>query len=161
MVGTAVVVAGGLLAFWKFHIFSERAARLVFKVDLVVRLEHEGHHICELIADVENVGNVGVEIDEFKFSLYGLKASDKIDETDEAVGFAVKFPTLIKRGTWLERSYVEPKSPQQYSHVCAIPAGFMAVLAFGRLKYADSSSKSDQTAQKVVSLVLPRATAAA
>ena len=103
-----------------------------------------------MIEEIDTFGNVGVKIADMKFTLYGLRKSDPIYETAESLQHQVTFPHIIKRGTWLEESYVEPKSPQQYSHVCAVPKDFSAVLAFGRIGHAGS----DQTAQKVTSLVL-------
>src|SRR5258707_9331643 len=117
IIGVITAVAGGALAIWKFYVFSEQTAKLTFNVDLIIRLEHQNYYICELIAEIANVGNVGVEIPAMKFVLYGLREQDSIDQKNKKILHQVTFPKFIKSGTWLEGSYVEPKSPQKYSHV--------------------------------------------
>ena len=147
IIQATVVSAGGMFAIWKFYRFTEASARLTFKVDLLPRAKVRDHYICEVIATIENVGNVGVTVRFLKFSLRGFKRDDPFDEKSKYK--YLEFPWLIKEGRWLKDTFIEPKSSQEYSHVCAIPAEFAAILVLANTKYADTSN---QPAQKVVVL---------
>jgi hypothetical protein len=148
------VIFGGGWAIYRYFIFTESFPKLSFNVDLLSKLIHKNCHLCEVVAEIENVGNVRVEITKMSFTLHGLTETDPIDESQEKINFQAEFPNQIKVGSWFpqkkwESTFVETKTKQIYRFVCSVPLQMKAVVVHGRIEY----SGSYHTANKLVHLV--------
>jgi hypothetical protein len=135
-------LAGAAWVIYKFFIFTESFPKLTFNVNLETRAAHQDCHICEVVAEIENVGNVRVEITAMSFALHGLKESDPIDESDPAINFQMMFPHPVKSADWFpkswESSFVETKTKQVYRYICSVPKEYKAVVVHGKVHYLDT-----------------------
>ena len=120
----------------------ESFPKLTFNIDLLPKLKHKDCYICELVAEIENIGNVRIEIARMSFAIHGLHEHDPIDETNSKTNYQVNFPHLVKKGTWFPKrwksSFVETKTKQIYRFICSVPVECKAVVVHGVAEYSDS-----------------------
>lgn len=159
MFGVLVAVLGGLFVFFRYFVQRDMYPRMNFSTDVVFRDFVNGHYIVELYCSLENRGLVRHKFTELEFNLHGLRDDDPIEDGDKAINQQLRFPTLLKSGSWFPQtrwqySFVEPGTLQEYRHVASIPASFACVIIHGKVNYP--GTEDFHSANRVVQVPDPK-----
>ena len=121
--GAAIVGASWALLKWKKQ--DELFPRINFEVSANFLGFQDGTIIAELVAVLENKGQVPLKISDFSFKLRGLRVSDELKKGPDAIRGQLLFPEVLEQGDFFPRSwnysFVYPGVRTEYNFVTAIP----------------------------------------
>lgn len=147
------IVLGGVWAFWKFIIQRRHHSKIEFDVNINFLGHQDNNILIEVIALVENKGDVRHNLSDFKFDLAVLKKGDKIVNGDDRINNQVLIPHLIiKNQYWIPpnwiKSFIDPSIKQNFTYFTCIPDDSTFVLLFATFKYPKTKNEF-HTAQRV------------
>jgi hypothetical protein len=150
---TAVaVIIGGLWVFWNFWLKRESHAKVQFDLDLQPFNTVSQDLIVDVVAMVENKGQVRHWLRDFKFDLLVHRCGVDVVEGGERIGNQVLFEKVLANRYWVpdewKATFIDAGCTQNYRYVAHIPRDTDLVLIYGRFKYPDEQSEF-HTAQKV------------
>ena len=132
--GAAIVGVFWALLKWKKQ--DELFPRINFEVSANFLGFQDDKVITELVAVLENKGQVPLKISDFSFKLRGLRVSDRLEKGPDAIRGQLLFPAVLEQGDFVPRSwnysFVYPGVRTEYNFVMAIPSD----VAFVRMEAA-------------------------
>lgn len=137
--GLAILVAGSW-AFRKYVLRLEDDPRIEFFVDVnFVGLEGD-EWVVEILAFIENKGDVPHTIKEIYFGLRALERGKKIELGDDKIHGQAYFSELLSETTWMSKAQQEgqfgvlyPGISMRYNYVYKIPPNLSFLLLHGTL----------------------------
>jgi hypothetical protein len=148
------LVAGGLWAFWKYVVQSERYPHIETSAEIEVIGLQAGHMIVELRAVLTNKGKVEHKIEKFGFDLNALFKTDPVGIA-EKWGGQVDFPHRIAEGSFLPSHFsyfaLGPGLTGRYSFIARVPAEASFLMLHCWFKYSDRRGLS-HSMEKTVEL---------
>ncbi len=152
------ILFGGGWTFWRFILQREGNSKIQFNVDLKVIGVHKDKYIVEVVAVVENKGNVRHYVNDFRFDLLYLSDKQDVVEGDERINKQLLFEKIISKRYWIPPdwyySFIDPGVIQNYTYTTFLPIESKFALVFAQFKYPDR--KSDfHTSQKTFAIHNP------
>ena len=151
-------LAGAYWAFVKWRSQDELFPRVNFEVSAnFLGLQGE-HVVTELVAVLENTGQVPLRIRNFSFKLRGLGKTSSVEKGPEAIRGQLLFPVILDEGefvpkTW-EHTFVYPGVKTEYNFVTAIPGTIAFVRMQGDFEYLGRRNSSHHAA-RVLAVEIP------
>ncbi len=154
----AILIGGGW-TFWRFILLREGNSKIQFNVDLKVIGVHKDKYIVEVIAVVENKGNVRHYVNDFCFDLLYLSDKNDVVEGDERINKQVLFEKTLSKRYWIPPdwyySFIDAGVIQNYTYTTFLPLDSKFALVFAQFKYPDRKS-GFHTSQKT--FAIPKST---
>ncbi|MEA3043271.1 MAG: hypothetical protein QOH47_1109 [Sphingomonadales bacterium] len=145
IVTAAALIAGGIWAFWRYVVQSERYPHIETAAEIEVIGLQAGHRIVEVRAVLTNRGKVEHKIEKFDFDLNALFKSDLI-ETAECWGGQVDFPHRVADGSFLPGHFsyfaLGPGLTGRYSFIARVPEEATFLMLHCAFRYSDSRGLS-------------------
>ena len=138
------ILGAAAWAIFRFGIFRERFAKIEFNLDCRYIGSTGDHHILELTAIVQNRGMVRQSIKEWTFDLLLFDESDKVDETESAINYQVRFHSKkISKRPWVPASwyitFIDSGTKQVYPYLTSVPAGTKFITIYSRFIYPNTN----------------------
>jgi hypothetical protein len=131
---TLALIIGGLWAYTRFIYRREKEPRAEFDVDLTFVGTQDGRRLVEVIAHLENKGEVRHPVRNFKLHLLYLLSDDPVADGDDDINFQIEFPNSIKRTLW-NNTFIDPHLRYRNSYITAIPVEATFVVVFAKFEY--------------------------
>jgi hypothetical protein len=148
---TALII-GGLWAYRRYGVEAKNLAHIETSADIVFIGQQGDFSIVELLAILNNKGNVQHKIEKFTFDLNALHSDDPIEVSDRWGG-QVNFPHEIAKGSFLPKSFqyffVGPSVTAKYSYIARVPKSATYLIFHCRFDYVDRRGSS-HTMEKTV-----------
>jgi hypothetical protein len=147
----AAALTGGWWAFVKWRRQDELFPRINFEVSAnFVGLQGD-HVVTELVAVLENKGQVPLKIHHFSFKLRGLSKAGAIEKGAPAIRGQLLFPVVLDEGEFIpaswDYSFVYPGVRTEYNFVTAIPGTIAFVRMQGDFEYKGRRDSSHHAAK--------------
>ncbi len=143
--------AGAWWAFMKWRKQDALFPRINFEVSANFVGVQGDHIVTELVAVLENKGEVPLKIRHFSFKLRGLDSSAAVAKGSEAIRKQLLFPVLLDEGDFIPRSwaysFVYPGVRTEYNFVTAISKDISFVRTQGDFEYVDGRDSSHHAAK--------------
>jgi len=144
-------LAGAWWAFMKWRKQDELFPRIGFEVSANFVGIHGDHVVTELVAVLENRGQVPLKIRHFSFKLRGLSKSSAVQKGTAAIRGQLLFPVVIEEGDFVppswDHSFVYPGVKTEYNFVTAIPRTIAFVRMQGDFEYLGRRGSSHHAAK--------------
>lgn len=144
-------LTGTWWAFVKWRRQDELFPRINFEVSAnFVGLQGD-HVVTELVAVLENKGQVPLKIHHFSFKLRGLSNAAAIEKGAAAIRGQLLFPVVLEEGEFVptswDYSFVYPGVKTEYNFVTAIPRTIAFVRMQGDFEYTGRRDSSHHAAK--------------
>ncbi len=144
-------LAGAWWAFIKWRKQDALFPRINFEVSANFVGVQDDHIVTELVAVLENKGEVPLKIRHFSFKLRGLGRSAAIEKGSEAIRGQLLFPVILEEGNFIppswDHSFVYPGVRTEYNFVTAIPRTISFVRMQGDFEYVGRGDNSHHAAK--------------
>jgi hypothetical protein len=151
------LIVGGIWAYRRYVIEAKNLAHIETSADIIFVGQQGDFWIVELLAILNNRGNVQHKIEKFAFDLNAIFSDDPI-EVSEKWGGQLNFPHEIARGSFLPESFryffVGPSVTAKYSYVARVPKSATHLILHCRFDYVDRP-RSSHTMEKTVRVPKP------
>jgi hypothetical protein len=145
------LVFGGL---WTYRLFIRRredVPHIEFSVDVNFVGVQDDQWLVEILALLDNKGQVRHSISDFTFDLRCVSSDEALRHGGEGINYQLEIPHKLKEGSWMPRgwayTFIEPGLRTRYSFISTVPVSASFVLVHGRFSY----SKEDfHTADRLV-----------
>lgn len=148
--GIAALV-GAYWAFVKWRRQDELFPRVNFEVSANFLGLHGEHVVTELVAVLENKGQVPLKIHNFTFKLLGLSGASCVEKGTTNIRGQLLFPMVLDEGEFVPRSweysFVYPAVKTEYNFVTAIPRAVAFVRMQADFEYLDRKEASHHAAK--------------
>jgi hypothetical protein len=148
--GIAAVVAG-YWGFVRWRRQDELFPRVNFEVSACFLGVQGDHVVTELVAVLENKGDVPLKIHNFTFKLLGLARSASAEKGPARIRGQLLFPTVLDEGEFVPRSweysFVYPGVKTEYNFVTVIPRDIAFVRMQGDFEYLERKGASHHAAK--------------
>jgi hypothetical protein len=150
----ATILALVIGSLWTYRLFIRRredVPHIEFTVDVNFVGMQDDQWLVEVLALLENKGQVKHSISDFTFDLRCLSAGEALRHGGEVINYQLEIPQKIKEGSWMPRgwdyTFIEPGIRTRYSFITSVPVSASFVLVHGRFFY----SKEDfHTADRLI-----------
>lgn len=156
----AAAFAGSWWALIKWRKQDALFPRINFEVSANFVGIQGDHIVMELVAVLENKGEVPLKIRRFSFKLRGLSKSAAIERGSAAIRGQLLFPVVLDEGDFVppswDHSFVYPGVRTEYNFVTAIPRTIAFVRMQGDFEYLGRRDNSHHAA-KILAVPLMQA----
>jgi hypothetical protein len=147
----AAALVGGYWALIRWRSQDELFPRVDFEVSANFLGMQGDFVVTELVAVLENKGQVPLRIRNFTFKLRGLNRSATVETGSAEIRGQLLFPLVLEEGEFVpkswEYSFVYPGVRTEYNFVTAIPRSIAFVRMQGDFEYMDRKDASHHAAK--------------
>lgn len=154
-----VIAFGALVggAWWgvvKFLKRDELFPRIYFEVSAKFVGQQDDRILVEILALIENKGEVPISINDLKFKVRALYKDDAVKEGDNSIRGQIRIPHLLLSGSWIpedwDSTFIYPGVKTEYNYIAAIPLDVSFIRVAGSFTYErEGSSHHAAKLQKV------------
>lgn len=147
-VTVAVLLIGGLWAYWRFFYERQGEPATDVEVDLEFVGVQAGNHIVQVTATLENRSLVRHRYKDFSVTIRYLTAEDEVADGDAGVHYQLNCPRTIdsriggQRRYFANASYINPKQRFRHRYVTFLPCDATFAWTQCRFTYVFSRSRS-------------------